>query len=122
MTEHIVHINDVEELVIAKYFIEQKLINKKELEHKYSLTEFIQNFIKMNENIAIYNITDNITVVPFYVYKIDNDIYVFFSEKSEFTDKTSKFLKNINYDFSSLKQYSGGNNMLRLKYSEYELP
>ena len=121
MTEHIVHIDDVEELVIAKYFIEQNLINKKELEHKYSLTEFIQNFIKMNENIAIYNITDNITVVPFYVYKIDNDIYVFFSEKSEFTDKTSKFLKNINYDFSSLKPYSGGNNMLRLKYSEYEL-
>ena len=121
MTEHIVHIDDIEELVIAKYFIEQELLKKKEIEHKYTLQEFVQKFIKLNENIAIYDIRGNVDVVPFFIYTDNNDIYLFFSENNEHVENTINFLKNINYNLKSLKPYSGGDNLIRLRNVEYDL-
>ena len=56
MNEHIVHIDNIEELVISKYLIEEELIKQKQLEKKYTLQEFIQDFLKMNDHIAVYNI------------------------------------------------------------------
>ena len=44
MTEHIVHIDDIEELIIAKYFIEKELLESKEI--KTENNKYLDNMYK----------------------------------------------------------------------------
>lgn len=122
MTEHIVHIDDIEELIIAKYFIEQYLIKEKKLENKMSIQDFVSQFLEMNTSMAIYNVFSKVEIVPFFIYQYENEIYVFFTEKNDLSEKTYSFLKSNNFDISNLKPYSGGNNMIRFNYAEYDMP
>lgn len=121
MNEHIVHIDNIEELIISKYIIEEELIKQKQLEKKYTLQEFIQDFLKMNDHIAVYNIVKKPEIIPYYIYKLNNDVFIFFAEQSDMVNKLYNFLKSIDFDESNLKPYAGGPNMLRINYSEYEL-
>ena len=121
MTEHIVYMDNIEDLIISKYLIESKLIEKKELTKKLELTDFVGKFINMSRNVVAYNINsvDQI-VVPFFVYTLDDDRYIFFVSKNEKTELTLMKLKSINYDVTRLNNYNGGNNMLRVEDNSYE--
>ena len=121
MTEHVVYMDNIEDLVISKYLIESKLIEKKELTKKLELTDFVGKFINMSRNVVAYNINSvDQVIVPFFVYTLDNDRYIFFVSKNEKTELTLIKLKSINYDVTKLDKYSGGNNMLRVEDYSYE--
>ena len=121
MTEHIVYMDNIEDLIISKYLIESKLIEKKELTKKLELTDFVGKFINMSRNIVAYNINSvDQVVVPFFVYTLDDDRYVFFVSKNEKTELTLMKLKSINYDVTKLNNYNGGNTMLRVEDNSYE--
>lgn len=121
MTEHVVYMDNIEDLVISKYLIESKLIEKKELTKKLELTDFVGKFINMSRNVVAYNINGvDQVVVPFFVYTLDDDRYIFFVSKNEKTELTLMKLKSINYDVTKLNKYSGGNNMLRVENYSYE--
>lgn len=121
MTEHIVYMDNIEDLIISKYLIESKLIEKKELTKKLELTDFIGKFINMSRNVVAYNINSvDQVVVPFFVYTLDDDRYIFFVSKNEKTELTLMKLKSINYDVTKLNNYNGGNTMLRVEDNSYE--
>ena len=121
MTEHIVYMDNIEDLIISKYLIESKLIEKKELTKKLELTDFVSKFINMSRNVVAYNINSvDQVVVPFFVYTLDDDRYIFFVSKNEKTELTLMKLKSINYDVTKLNNYNGGNNMLRVEDNSYE--
>ena len=121
MTEHIVYMDNIEDLIISKYLIESRLIEKKELTKKLELTDFIGKFINMSRNVVAYNINSvDQVVVPFFVYTLDDDRYIFFVSKNEKTELTLMKLKSINYDVTKLNNYNGGNTMLRVEDNSYE--
>ena len=121
MTEHIVYMDNIEDLIISKYLIESKLIEKKELTKKLELTDFVGKFINMSRNVVAYNINSvDQVVVPFFVYTLDDDRYIFFVSKNEKTELTLMKLKSINYDVTRLNNYNGGNTMLRVEDNSYE--
>ena len=121
MTEHIVYMDNIEDLIISKYLIESKLIEKKELTKKLELTDFVGKFINMSRNVVAYNINSvDQVVVPFFVYTLDDDRYVFFVSKNEKTELTLMKLKSINYDVTKLNNYNGGKTMLRVEDNSYE--
>ena len=121
MTEHIVYMDNIEDLIISKYLIESKLIEKKELTKKLELTDFVSKFINMSRNVVAYNINSvDQVVVPFFVYTLDDDRYIFFVSKNEKTELTLMKLKSINYDVTKLNNYNGGNTMLRVEDNSYE--
>ena len=121
MTEHIVYMDNIEDLIISKYLIESKLIEKKELTKRLELTDFVGKFINMSRNIVAYNINSvDQVVVPFFVYTLDDDRYIFFVSKTEKTELTLMKLKSINYDVTKLNNYNGGNTMLRVEDNSYE--
>lgn len=121
MTEHIVYMDNIEDLIISKYLIESKLIEKKELTKKLELTDFVGKFINMSRNVVAYNINSvDQVVVPFFVYTLDDDRYIFFVSKNEKTELTLMKLKSINYDVTKLNNYRGGNTMLRVEDNSYE--
>ena len=121
MTEHIIYMDNIEDLIISKYLIESKLIEKKELTKKLELTDFVGKFINMSRNIVAYNINSvDQVVVPFFVYTLDDDRYIFFVSKNEKTELTLMKLKSINYDVTKLNNYNGGNTMLRVEDNSYE--
>jgi len=97
----IVNISDVEDLVLAKYKIEQSLLDSHTISEKYSLGDFITKFLKFGEN--VYLITEDI-VYPFSIQVINQEMYIFITE-NENSDNSKKFLnlfKECNFDFSSL--------------------
>ena len=121
MTEHIVYMDNIEDLIISKYLIESKLIEKKELTKKLELTDFVGKFINMSRNVVAYNINNvDQVVVPFFVYTLDDDRYIFFVSKNEKTELTLMKLKSINYDVTKLNNYNGGNTMLKVEDNSYE--
>ena len=121
MSEHIVYMDNIEDLIISKYLIESKLIEKKELTKKLELTDFVGKFINMSRNVVAYNINSvDQVVVPFFVYTLDDDRYIFFVSKNEKTELTLMKLKSINYDVTRLDNYRGGNTMLRVEDNSYE--
>lgn len=121
MTEHIVYMDNIEDLIISKYLIESKLIEKKELTKKLELTDFVGKFINMSRNVVAYNINSvDQVVVPFFVYTLDDDRYIFFVSKNEKTELTLMKLKSINYDVTKLNNYNGGSTMLRVEDNSYE--
>ena len=121
MTEHVVYMDNIEDLVISKYLIESKLIEKKELTKKLELPDFVGKFINMSRNVVAYNINSvDQVIVPFFVYTLDDDRYIFFVSKNEKTELTLIKLKSINYDVTKLDKYNGGNNMLRVEDYSYE--
>lgn len=104
MTDHIIYIDNIEDLVISKYLIEKKLIEQKKIQEKGALEDFVNEFINMNVTTAIYNINGDTEVVPFDVHQIDDDRYIFFATKNEYSELTANKLNKINYDVSHLKE------------------
>ncbi len=121
MIDHVIYMDNIEDIVLTKYFIETKLTEKNESFEKMSLNDFIGKFIDMTKTVAAYNINSAISdVVPFFIYVLDNDRYIFFVEKNDKTNLTLKKLQSINYDLSKLNKYSGTDNMLRVEGYSYD--
>lgn len=120
MTENVVYLEDIEAVVLAKYHIENELIEQGKITEKMSLGDFIGKFIKMTDNIAVYNMTTTTDVVPFFIYNTANNKFIFFAEKNDFSEQTITKLKKINFDISKLKKYVSGETCLNVGKLTYE--
>ena len=94
----IVNINDIEDLIIAKYEIDTILNEQGKLEGRSNLQEFINEFA----NLQYIYLIDNLKI-PFNYFKIENKDYLFVtnSDESEINIIKSK-LKVLKYNLNNL--------------------
>lgn len=94
----IVNINDIEDLIIAKYEIDTILNEQGKLEGRSNLQEFINEFA----NPQYIYLIDNLQI-PFNYFKIENKDYLFVtnSDESEINIIKAK-LKVLKYDLNNL--------------------
>lgn len=94
----IVNINDIEDLIIAKYEIDTILNEQGKLEGRSNLQEFINKFA----NLQYIYLIDNLQI-PFNYFKIENKDYLFVtnSDESEINIIKAK-LKVLKYDLNNL--------------------
>ena len=94
----IVNINDIEDLIIAKYEIDTILNEQGKLEGRSNLQEFINKFANPQ---YIYLIDD--LQIPFNYFKIENKDYLFVtnSDESEINIIKAK-LKVLKYNLNNL--------------------
>jgi len=99
----IVNISDIEDLVIAKYKIEEALLQSGKIESKYSLNDFIHTYLKFGDNVYLF---DEKTVYPFAIIEVEKTQYIFIteSEKTLLSQNFFKILKSINYDLTALQE------------------
>lgn len=94
----IVNINDIEDLIIAKYEIDTILNEQGKLEGRSNLQEFINKFA----NPQYIYLIDNLQI-PFNYFKIENKDYLFVTntDESEINIIKAK-LKVLKYDLNNL--------------------
>ena len=94
----IVNINDIEDLIIAKYEIDTILNEQGKLEGRSNLQEFINEFATPQYIYLINNLQ-----IPFNYFKFDNKDYLFVtnSDESEINIIKSK-LKVLKYNLNNL--------------------
>ena len=97
---------DVESFVIAKQKIESKLIEEKKIEKKMSIKDFLE-YIKIT-NTFIYMKNQEMKVVAFYIYNIDDkDTVIMFSSDNDEAEKEFKnILKTIRFNLKNLIHYN----------------
>ena len=94
----IVNINDIEDLIIAKYEIDTILNEQGKLEGRSNLQEFINEFATPQYIYLINNLQ-----IPFNYFKFENKDYLFVtnSDESEINIIKAK-LKVLKYDLNNL--------------------
>ena len=102
----IVNINDIEELILAKHEIDLIRIDKKEIEKKTNLNDFINEYASPK---YIYLINDQ--QIPFNLIIIDDHKYLFITSEYNDDNKTEyEFLinkiKKLKYDMNNLIKLS----------------
>ena len=98
----IVNINDIEELVIAKYEIEKIRLANKEIEKKATINEFLINDAKLDYIYRYKGIS-----IPFNFKKINNEDYLFIATNNkQHIDILINKIKLIKYDINNLVKLS----------------
>lgn len=114
---NIVNINNIEELIIAKYNIENYLIETKQIEEKDTLS----NFLSTTANINMIYLFKGKTI-PFCFKVINNEQYLFVTNdnKDEVNLITNK-IKLCKYDLNNLYKLSNDeiNKIENLNDSDY---
>ena len=96
----IVNINDIEDLIINKYFIEQKLLENNKIESKMSIDEFINTYAKID---LIYKLQD--FNIPFGFRKINGEDYLFvITDDNNILDIIKNKLKLLKYNLDNLQK------------------
>ena len=94
----IVNVNDIEDLIVNKYFIEQKLLENGIIEEKHTLREFISKYARVDYIYKFKNIN-----IPFGINEINNEKYLFvINNDKNLIDILMKKLKSIKYDLNNL--------------------
>ena len=118
---HEVYFEDIESVVINKYFMEQKMFDNNMITEKMELSAFIGKFMGLcQNNIVMIGVQESSQrVYPFYVYnELEDDIYVFYTNKSEDTDFITEKFKEIDFDFSKLKRYTDEDILININGKE----
>ena len=96
----IVNINDIEDLIINKYFIEQKLLEDNKIESKMSIDEFINTYAKID---LIYKLQD--FNIPFGFRQINGEDYLFvITDDNNMLDIIKNKLKLLKYNLDNLQK------------------
>jgi len=97
METKIININDIEDLVLCKFEIENKLLEKGIIKSKMQIDEFILKYALTD---YVYMVDDKF--IPFNIYTLDDTKYVFITEENE-TDKNILLnkLKSMKYDLNN---------------------
>lgn len=96
----IVNVNDIEDLIVNKYFIEQKLLENGVIEEKHTLKEFISKYARVDYIYKFKNIN-----IPFGINEINNEKYLFvINNDKNLIDILMKKLKSIKYDLNNLRR------------------
>lgn len=95
-----VDISNIEELILAKVSIENKL---KENDPEYkamTLEDFVSNYIALTDVLV-----DDGEIIPFSLKDIDGEKYLMYSAETDKSyDKIKSHLKEIGYDLSNLRE------------------
>lgn len=98
MIMKVVNVNDIEDLIINKYFIEQKLLEDGVIEEKYTIKDFILKYAKVDLIYKFKSIN-----IPFGLNDINNEKYLFVVNNDKtLIDILIKKLKSIKYDLNNL--------------------
>lgn len=92
----IIDINDIEDIVIAKIEIDK---NDPNVKGRSNLNDFIQKYCTLSDILVINN-----SYKAFKYINCFGNQYLFLSNKDDENDILI-FLKNINYNFNSLKEF-----------------
>ncbi len=96
----IVNINDIEDLIINKYFIEQKLLEDNKIESKMSIDEFINTYAKIDLIYKLQNFN-----IPFGFRKINGEDYLFvITDDNNILDIIKNKLKLLKYNLDNLQK------------------
>jgi hypothetical protein len=94
----VINVNDIEDLIINKYFIEQKLLEDGIIEQKHTLQEFISKYAKVDLIYKFKSIN-----IPFGINEINNEKYLFVvTDDKNLLDILMRKLKLIKYDLNNL--------------------
>lgn len=98
MIMKVINVNDIEDLIINKYFIEQKLLEDGIIEQKHTLQEFISKYAKVDLIYKFKSIN-----IPFGINEINNEKYLFVvTDDKNLLDILMRKLKLIKYDLNNL--------------------
>jgi len=114
---NIVNINNIEDLIIAKYNIENYLIETKQIEEKDTLSNFLTNTANIN---MIYLYKGN--PIPFCFKIINNEQYLFVTNDNENEiNLVVNKIKLCKYDLNNLYKLSNEeiNKIENLEDSDY---
>lgn len=97
-----VDISDIEQLIMAKVTIENKLKEANEDYENLKLEEFVVKYATL-PNVIV----DNGEILPFSIVDVEGEKYLMYSSETDKSlDKIKSHLKNIDYDLSKLKELS----------------
>ena len=97
-----VDISDIEQLIMAKVTIENKLKEANEDYENIKLEEFVVKYAALSNVIV-----DNGEILPFSIVDVEGEKYLMYSSETDKSlDKIKSHLKNIDYDLSKLKELS----------------
>lgn len=97
-----VDISDIEQLIMAKVTIENKLKESNEDYDNLKLEEFVVKYAAL-PNVIV----DNGEILPFSIVDVEGEKYLMYSSETDKSlDKIKSHLKNIDYDLSKLKELS----------------
>lgn len=97
-----VDISDIEQLIMAKVTIENKLKEANEDYENLKLEEFVMKYAAL-PNVIV----DNGEILPFSIVDVEGEKYLMYSSETDKSlDKIKSHLKNIDYDLSKLKELS----------------
>lgn len=97
-----VDISDIEQLIMAKVTIENKLKEANEDYENLKLEEFVVKYAALSNVIV-----DNGEILPFSIVDVEGEKYLMYSSETDKSlDKIKSHLKNIDYDLSKLKELS----------------
>lgn len=97
-----VDISDIEQLIMAKVTIENKLKEANEDYESLKLEEFVVKYAAL-PNVIV----DNGEILPFSIVDVEGEKYLMYSSETDKSlDKIKSHLKNIDYDLSKLKELS----------------
>jgi len=115
----IVNIADIEDLIIAKYHIDNERINDGEIDGRSDLNEFISTYGNVSKNTVIFDVYENPRVVSFNIIKTKKDIYLFISGNDDDIKVVDDNLKKIDYDLTKLKKRNEEDVIVRIGTNEY---
>ena len=97
-----VDISDIEQLIMAKVTIENKLKEANEDYENIKLEELVVKYAALSNVIV-----DNGEIFPFSIVDVEGEKYLMYSSETDKSlDKIKSHLKNIDYDLSKLKELS----------------
>ena len=101
----IYNLSNIDEVFLAKQYIEKILLDENKINEKLELQEFILSYMNVSKKVYLKN--DNI--IPFEYYKLNEEDIIIITDDNH-KDDITKALSNINFDLSSLSYMS--NNQL----------
>lgn len=101
----IYNLSNIDEVFLAKQYIEKILLDENKINEKMELQEFILSYMNVSKKVYLKN--DNI--IPFEYYKLNEEDIIIITDDNH-KDDIVKALSNINFDLSSLSYMS--NNQL----------
>ena len=98
-----INLNDIEQIVLSKFKIEEYLLKEKKIEEKQHINDYITMITKDMWSLDV----DNKTIISFYILCTEDEqyVYVITNDESELKLLTI-MLGKIDYDLSKLKEFN----------------
>ena len=120
----IFNVDDTDDLVLGKKLVEELLIANNTLKEETTIPDFLNNIINISKYVYINDIFgDNTESIGFDILHINNNCYIFITEKNTAWVQLKNHLQNINYDLNQIKSCENTKNpityILRINNTNY---